>query len=200
MASCSGFESVVRPQQTFSVDDKTLAALFTLNVAPQSPTPVNIAAQLTVKPCNSKINLVKVCVGPGDISTGPGYAAQVIQQQQFLANLKRLGIKFTTQTVIQINNPQPVLGTPGQYRKVLSALACADINVLATYSGEPGTLNPTIPSSIVEVPQCDIRRAQDILCNLDIIDFDNPANGYCITTANWQAVCVRNGNACKSDC
>jgi hypothetical protein len=107
------------------------------------------------------------------------------QNQQFRQNLQDLRIPYTEQQVIQIFNAAQTTGVPGIFRVFVSALECADIQLIAFYSGEETLVYPLVPltgpgvplglylnqgiSTFIEVPPTQLADAIKTLSSLPLV-------------------------------
>lgn len=189
------YEVTTRTQYTMEVDSETFAQLLTLSVKKKAnPNSVNVVGYINVKVETGSSNLVKIVVGTDDpndsVRGGAGdpfepdfQRTNRLQNQQFRENMRKLNIEFTEQQVIQIFNIAEVTGTAGALRIPLTILQCADIDINASYLGEPALISPVTEcecdcdskifksnavNTFIEVDTDDLEEAIDILRNVDI--------------------------------
>ena len=204
----------VRSQYTFTTDNRAIACLLTRNVKlVDNPHVVNIVSILSVK-INETNNLVKIVVGtddPNNPARGGGgdsvnpdpLRTNELQNKQFRANMRYLGIEFTEEPIIQIFNVEDITGTPGIYRVYYSSLVCAEVNIIAFYGGEAALSDPLVTcgcddnttqykceviSCFIEVDNID--KALEVLRALNLsIPFDETQ--VCINAVNVDCKCTR---------
>jgi hypothetical protein len=169
-------------------------------------------------------NLVKMVVGTDDpdnqirgggtSTTKSAAPGQIIldprrtnskQNKQFRQNLRQIGIPFIVNDVIQIFNVESVTGTPGVYRIYDSVLECADIKVVAYYTGERALIFPLqkcacfetdgnvkvkfddeVISAFIQVEEGKLDQAVKLLQNIKLATPDAPfdENQLCINANN----------------
>ena len=134
---------------------------------------------------------MRIVVGPDDPRTTSGKVAQHAQQRAFVNALRQAGIKFQVDQVIELTNIEVTNATPGQFRKAYTALVCARIPVLASYSGESIAAN-AVESEFFQVPAKQIKQALAILCHFDLA---NPEQDLCINLGNVEQVCRKHARA-----
>ena len=216
----SQFEIQTRQQYTFNATDKTLTLLLT-ELVRHGTIHINIVGQLITKIKNKSCNLVKIIVGiddPTNIARGgagsppnPNFD-NAAQNARFVEILKRFNIKFSQQRVIQINNIQTVVGTPGAFRILYTRLNCAKINIISNYVGEPTLVFPLVQCScndgssffrsnistfFFEVPDKDVDRGVNVLKTTNLSQPFNEAQ-LCINRDNI-ALKTKNFKAKKCD-
>ena len=220
-SSSEPYEVTTRKQYTFRISNKDLACLLTFIVSPRpaqlhrncidhevsGKVNVNIVSYnilaITDCKCGNRCSMVKIVVGtddPNDPRRGGDTSTDCTairgdnktQNRIFRQTLKQMGIKFTTQTVVQVFNGEATSGTPGAFRILYTALLCGGIDVLAAYTGEPA-LTPDLRdrgvlTTFFEVPKEQICRTVNLLRNFDTSD---PDDNLCINVNNVQKKCPR---------
>lgn len=169
----SSYLIFVREQYTFTVSNKELSRILTLNVAKRNPIEVNIAA-IAIKKIDQDLNLVKIVVGPSDPTDEEGIKKQ---NKQFRQILREENVESTRTLILEVANPAIQAGTPGIFRAFYTALFCANIPVLAFYENGVPTLN--VNAAFIEVPPSLLKEA---VFTLKQINASNPDPQLCINS------------------
>lgn len=175
----TSYQLATRSQFSFTVNDKQLACLLTLNNSFQNAVSVNIVAIFIQRADNKHDNYVKIVVGNSDPNTNisPTNQQQLIQ---FRENLCKLGIDYIENQIIQIFNICISTNTPGVLHIILVNLLCNDIPIISNYAGE---------SIIIDVSSKLLNKAVNIISNIDVI---NPDAKLCINRFNVDQKCLCN--------